>query len=402
MILVSVKMLMRRHRNLPCNISAVFYVDSGGFLWYCRIYWQCMAEYRKELQDYIDAVVTQNGSDIHIIVGNKPMFRVNRELTPFIQKEVLTGEDCSALLRLLIGSRADTVSDELQKKKHLIFSYQHTTSGERQVNFRVIAYLERDNVAIAMRLVQEIERTIDELNLPSTLKTIMQETQGLFLLVGPAGNGKSTTLAAMINHCNTTLRRHILTIEDPIEFVFQNKKSVITQREVPSDVPTFRSGLDSALRADADILMIGEMREISSIQAVITAAEVGHLVLSTVHANSAFGTVHRIIDSFPADRQRQIANQLADSLLGVCSVRLLPRISGGLVPACEVMINTDATANLIREGRVASIKSAIQTGREEGMISLEQSLADLVKQNEVALEQAMLYVSDKRALMKYL
>lgn len=359
-------------------------------------------EHRKELQDYVDTLVTRNGSDIHLIVGTKPIFRENRELIPFLQKEVLTDEDVLAFLRLLVGSQVDNVEKRLREEKHMLFRFQFRTTAEKKVNFRVTAYLEKGNVSIAMRLIQETERTIEELNLPTGLSNIIKEPYGLFLVVGPAGNGKSTTLAAMINYCNNTLRRHILTIEDPIEFIFSNKKSVITQREIPTDAPTFRSGLDSALRADADILMIGEMRETATMRTVMTAAEVGHLVLSTIHANSAAGTVHRIIDSFPSDQQRQISHQLASSLLGVCSVRLLPRVSGGLIPVCEILLNSNAVANLIREGRVAGLATYIQTGREEGMLSLEYSLADLVKRNEIALETATLYASDERTLMKYL
>ena len=359
-------------------------------------------EYGKELQDYIDTVVAREGSDIHLIVNSKPLFRVRRELVPFIQKEQLTEEDTAAFFRVIAGSRFSNPMETLKEKKYLLFSYRRDTTGDRFINFRVTVYLERNNVAIAMRLIKDGERTIDELKLPPILKSVLQEPNGLFLTVGPVGSGKSTTLAALVNHCNNTLRRHILTIEDPIEFLFTNKKSVITQREVPSDVSTFRSGLDSALRADADILVIGEMRETATMQAVMTAAEVGHLVLSTVHANSASGVVHRIVDSFPHQQQRQIAHQLADALFGICSMRLLPRISGGLIPVCEIMLNTDAVGNLIRENRTASLETVIQTSRDDGMISLENSLADLVREGEISLEVATLYARDKRVLKRYL
>ena len=359
-------------------------------------------EYKNELQDYIDTLVARAGSDIHIIVGNKPMFRVQRELTPFIQKEVITEEDSREFFRLIAGTVMENAEEELQVKKHLLFNYTHKTTGDTEVSIRVTVYFEMGNIAIAMRLIQETERTVEELNLPSMLKEVMHEPNGLFLVVGATGNGKSTTLASMVTHCNNTLRKHILTIEDPVEFIFKDKKSMITQREVPRDAPSFRSALDSALRADADVLMIGEMREVETMRAVMTAAEVGHLVLSTVHANSTYGAVSRVVDSFPPAQQHQIAHQLAGSLLGVCSIRLLPRISGGLIPACEILVNTDAVANLIREGRLESIKTTIQTGKEEGMVSLEQSLADLVKRNEIALEVATLYASSEQVLSRYL
>ncbi|MCY4576983.1 MAG: PilT/PilU family type 4a pilus ATPase [Candidatus Kaiserbacteria bacterium] len=359
-------------------------------------------EYAAELQDYIDTLMVRDGSDIHIIAGTKPLFRVQRELVPFIQKEVLTETDTQEFFRVIAGSRVEHAEGMLQEQRHLMFSYIHTTKNDVKVNLRVTVYYEMGNIALTLRLVQASERTLEELHLPAMLKEVMHEPNGLFLIVGATGNGKSTALAAMVGHCNNTLRKHILTIEDPIEFVFNDRKSTITQQEIPWDALSFRSALDTALRTDADILMIGEMREVETMRAVMTAAEVGHLALSTVHANSAYGAIHRIIDSFHADQQRQIAHQLAGSLLGVCSVRLLPRMSGGLIPACEILINTDAVGNLIREGRVESIKSTIQTGKEEGMISLERYLADLVKRGEVALEVATLHASSEQALSRYL
>ena len=359
-------------------------------------------EHKKELQDYLDTLVIRKGSDVHLVVGSKPLFRVYRDLRPFIQKDILQEKDTENFFHILASSTLDDYQERFRDTKHLMFRYSHTTSGGKSYNFRVTVYREKGKVAIAMRLIQDIEKTIEELNLPSILKTITAEPRGLFLIVGSAGSGKSTTLAAMINHCNQTQRRHILTIEDPIEFTFRNKVSIITQREVPSDTPTFKIGLDSALRTDADILMIGEMRELETMQTTMTAAEVGHLVLSTVHANSAYGTIHRIIDSFDPMRQRQIGHQLASVLLGVCAIHLLPRVSGGLIPACEVLLNSPAVANIIREGRISELPTVIQTNRKMGMISLEQNLANLVRSNEISLETAHLYGTDDKLLAKYL
>lgn len=357
--------------------------------------------YQKELQDYVDTLVSRDASDIHLMVNTKPIFRVYRELTPFIQKDILTKDDIISFLKIITNGQHESGAD-IYEKKHLLFSYQHQTTTGKKVNFRVTAYLERGSISIAMRLIKDKIFTIEELNLPPILKNFMLEKSGLFLVVGPAGNGKSTSLATMLQYCNDNYRKHILTIEDPIEFIFHNNKSIITQREVPSDAETFRQGLDSALRADADILMIGEMRETATMRSVMTAAEVGHLALSTVHANSASSTINRIIDSFPETQQRQISHQLAFSLVGICSIRLIKRKSGGLIPACEILINTSAVANLIRENRVTSINTAIQTGRGEGMISLEHSLAELVKKDEIALESAQIYADDNKILMKYL
>ena len=359
-------------------------------------------DFRNELNEYIVTLISRSASDLHLVVNSKPLFRADREIIPFIQKEVLTETDTEGFLAILLGKPVDTARELLKEKKHILFSFSHTVKDGVTVNFRGTAYLERKRIAIALRLVPLSERTIVDLNLPTILESVTKEPQGLFLVVGPAGNGKSTTMAAMINQINKTSRQHILTIEDPVEFVFKNNEAVITQREIPRDALTFRSALDSALRADADILMIGEMREVETMQAVMTAAEVGHLVFSTVHANSAAQTIDRIIDSFPVGQQQQIAIQLSAALLGVCSIRLLPRISGGLIPACEILLNTNAIANLIREKRTAGIETVIQTSREDGMVSLEQALANLVRGNEIDLRTAQRFSRDDRILSKYL
>lgn len=356
-------------------------------------------EHRKELQDYIDTIFSRDGSDIHLIVGSKPLFREKKELLPFIQKDVLTEDDLKAFTRL-ITQKEDQIK-RLEEEKQVLFSFKTKTSQEQGINFRVNIYKEKGNTAIALRLIKEKIGTIEELNLPQNLKQVMESSNGLFLVVGPTGNGKSTALAAMIEHSNNVRRNHILTIEDPIEFIFKNKKAVITQREIPSDADSFRFALDNSLRADADVLMIGEMREFKTMQVAVTAAEVGHVVLSTLHSNSASGAISRIIDSFPGEQQQQIANQLSNSLLGICSIRLLHDKNGGLIPACEFLLNNTAISNIIREGRLEDIRTVLETGREKGMFSLDQSLAELVKADKIALETASMYATDKRALNKY-
>lgn len=361
-------------------------------------------EYRKELFEYIETLVARNASDLHLISDAKPTFRVYRELNPFIQKEALIESDVESFLGLITENlNLDSQPLEyLKKNKKLLFSYKHKTSSEKILNFRCTAYLEGGRVAIAMRLIHLIEKSLEDLNLPPILGKVMESPQGLFLVTGPSGNGKSTALAAMINHLNNVAKKHILTIEDPIEYIFSNKKSIITQLEIPSDGNDFRSSVDLSLRTDSDVIMIGEMREVETIKAMMTAAEVGHLALSTVHSNSAYSTIDRIVDSFEAGKQKQIANQLSGSLLGVCSIRLLPRISGGLIPACEILLNNNAVSNLIREGRTAAILTAIQTGSDQGMISLEKSLADLVKKGEITLDVAHKNAPDKRLVERYL
>lgn len=218
------------------------------------------------------------------------------------------------------------------------------------------------------------------------------------MVVGPSGHGKSTTLAALVDEINRTRADHIITIEDPIEYVFEGQRAIIEQREVQQDTLSFAKALRSTFRQDPDIIMVGEMRDAETMATAITAAETGHLVFSTLHTNNASQTIHRIIDSFPAEQQNQIRIQLATSLLGVISQRLIPRTKGGLIPACEVMISNSAVANLIRENKTHEIDLVIETSAEEGMISLNRSLADLVKRREISLENALIYSNNPNEL----
>ncbi|MDO8569493.1 MAG: PilT/PilU family type 4a pilus ATPase, partial [bacterium] len=251
---------------------------------------------------------------------------------------------------------------------------------------------------IAMRLVPNKIKSFEELNLPPILETFARRQQGFFLVVGPAGVGKSTTLATMIETINLERLEHIITIEDPVEYIFESKKAIINQREVKLDTPDFRAALQGVSRQDADIVMIGEMRDPETISTAVTAAETGHLILSTLHTNTASQTVDRIIDSFPADQQTQIRIQLAGSLLGIFSQRLLPRISGGLIPAFELLINNNAIANLIRDMRTHEINTVIETSSEEGMIDLNRCLAELVRKGEVTVSSAFQFSANPKTL----
>ena len=354
--------------------------------------------YKQELNEYVTLLLSRKASDIHLLVDAKPMFRLNKELSPIIQKESLTPLDTEGFLNAMFEGGIKQV----REKSLLLFSYQHRSDNEKDINFRVTAYIEKNNIAIAMRLIELKTKTIEELHLPPVLKSVMDSPSGLFLVVGPANSGKSTTLATMINYVNDNYRKHIITIEDPVEFIFKNNRSIISQREIPLDAPSFESALNGALRADADIIAVGETRDKETMATMITAAEVGHLALSTLHANSATSTVNRIIDSFSDTQQNQIANQLSASLLGVCSMKLLPSVAGGLVPAIELLFNNKAVSNLIRERKTESLKTVIQTGRDEGMITLEYSLAELVKQGMINLEVAQKYSDDSKLLSKYL
>lgn len=349
--------------------------------------------YAQEVEELILTVIKEGGSDIHVTVGAFPTVRVNGELIPLFKRKEMTGEDTAGLLRQMVSERVFTnfvVSQELD------FSYDH--KGEYR--FRGNAFFQKGSIAIALRLIPRA-RNLADLKLPSQIQQIARSRQGFFLVVGPVGQGKSTTLAAMVDQINKESRKHIVTIEDPIEFVFEHDKSMIDQREVGIDTPDFPTALKSAFRQDVDVILIGEMRDRNTIGTAVTAAETGHFVLSTLHTNSASQAVERIIDSFPSEAQDQIRVQLSASLLGVFSQRLLPRVSGGMVPAYELLINNKAVSNLIREKRTHEIDVVIETGSGDGMIDFNRCLADLVRKGEV-LPDVALERSKNPALLKRL
>jgi len=272
-------------------------------------------------------------------------------------------------------------------EKEIDFSY----SFEDKARFRVNIFHQRGYLAAALRLISAQIKTVEELNLPSVLHDFCKLSQGFVLVVGPAGHGKSTTLAAMIDEINHSRTDHIITIEDPIEYIFTQDKSIVSQREVKSDTLNFHKGLESLLRQDPDVIMIGEMRDKESMATAMTAAETGHLVFSTLHTNSASQTIDRIIDSFPVEQQGQISSQLAATLVGIVSERLIPKIDGGRVPACEIMLTNPAVRNLIRERKSYQIDLVIETSVQEGMMTLNRSLVYLLKKKEISLENAELY-----------
>jgi twitching motility protein PilT len=255
----------------------------------------------------------------------------------------------------------------------------------------VNVYFQRGYLAAALRLIPTRIKTIEELNLPPLLHDFTQLSQGFVLIVGPAGHGKSSTLAALIDEINHTRTDHVITIEDPVEYLFTQDKSIVSQREVGSDTTSFHAALRTVLRQDPDVVMIGEMRDAVSIGTAMTASETGHLVLSTLHTNSASQTIDRIIDSFPAEQQGQVTSQLSATLVAIVSTRLLPRIAGGRIPAMEIMIVNPAIRNLIRERKTYQIDLVIETSLQEGMVTLNRSLVNLIKNKEITLENAELY-----------
>lgn len=325
--------------------------------------------------------VERKASDLHLSVGTPPIFRISSQLIPFDSKG-LKKSDTERLARTILS---DKEYKELLDTGEVDTSYQ-IDDGSR---FRVNAYLQKQQITIAARVIPTRIPTLEELRLPSILSSLAMKPQGLILVTGPTGSGKTTTLAAMLDLINSQVAKHIITLEDPIEYLHQHKQSVIHQREIGHDSQTFANGLRAALRQDPDVILVGEMRDLETVSTAITAAETGHLVLATLHTNGAAQTINRIIDVFPANHQAQIRLQLADLLQGIISQRLLPRADGkGSVAATELLVNHPAVANLIRNAKVDQIANIIQTSRAQGMHLMETSLQDLVKAGTIRRETA--------------
>ncbi|MBU6500332.1 MAG: PilT/PilU family type 4a pilus ATPase [Patescibacteria group bacterium] len=343
-----------------------------------------MDDYKDKLKDLLITTAKLNASDLHIAVGRRPTLRVDGVLVPLQKEPVITPEVAEGLVFNLLNSEQ---KERFLKDKQLDFAY----SFEEKARFRTNVYFQRGYVAASLRLIAARIKNIEELNLPPILHDFTRLSQGFVLAVGPAGHGKSSTLAAVLDEVNHTRSDHIITIEDPIEYLFTQDRCIVSQREVGTDTPTFHAGLRTILRQDPDVIMIGEMRDATSIATSMTAAETGHLVFSTLHTNSASQTIDRIIDSFPAEQQGQVTSQLAATLVAIVSERLLPRISGGRIPAMEIMLVNPAIRNLIRERKIYQIDLVIETSLQEGMVTLNRSLVGLIKNKEVTLENAELY-----------
>lgn len=343
-----------------------------------------MDNFSQKLQDLLIATAKQNASDLHLSVGRRPTLRIDGVLVALQQEEILTPESAEGIIMALLTPEQQV---KLKQDRQIDFAY----NLEDKARFRVNVYHTRGYLSAALRLVPSRIRTIDELMLPPILHDMTKLSQGFVLMVGPAGHGKSTTLAALLDEINHNQTQHIITVEDPVEYLFAQDRCIISQREVGSDTASFSDGLRTVLRQDPDVVMVGEMRDADSISTAMTASETGHLVFSTLHTNSASQTIDRIIDSFPPAQQGQIISQLAATLVAIVSERLLPRISGGRIPAVEVMIMNPAIRNLIRERKIYEIDLVIETSLQEGMISLNRSLANLVKGKEISMETAELY-----------
>ncbi|MCL5435148.1 MAG: type IV pilus twitching motility protein PilT [Patescibacteria group bacterium] len=342
-----------------------------------------------DINELLNLTIKNNASDLHILPGIPPVIRVDGSLRYLSNYAALTHEIVENMLFALLTPQQKEL---FVNNKELDFSFGFGGGDYGNLGrFRVNIYYQRGFASAAFRFLMPNVRTVEELGLPKILHSFADLKQGFILLTGPTGHGKSTTLAAIINEINIKRSAHILTIEDPVEYVYPAGKSIISQREMDIDTHSWSLALKSALREDPDVVLVGEMRDPETIAAAITIAETGHLVFSTLHTNSAAQTVDRVIDAFPSTQQDQIKTQLASTLKGIVSQRLLPQINGGRIPAVEVLLGTSAIASTIREGKTHLIDSIIQTSQDAGMITLESSLASLVLSGSISLETAKSY-----------
>lgn len=338
------------------------------------------------LEELLELVFERSASDLHLSVGLPPVFRIDGELVRG-DYQPLTKEDTQRLIFSMLTNEQRRV---LEQNWELDCSYGVSGLGR----FRVNVYKDKGNYAAALRSINTDVPTFEQLNLPPIVKEIAERPKGLVLVTGPTGSGKSTTLAAMVDFINTQHSVHILTIEDPVEYLHTSKRSVIHQRELGHDTRSFDNALRAALREDPDVILVGEMRDLETIRLALTAAETGHLVMGTLHTSSAMQTVDRIVDVFPPEQQQQIRVQLSNSLVAVFSQALLPKLNDvkekeGRVMSQEIMIVTPAIANLIREGKTAQIYSSIQTGAQYQMVTMESALKDLYQKGHVTFEDAL-------------
>ncbi|PAE42192.1 type IV pilus twitching motility protein PilT [Bacillus sp. 7884-1] len=346
---------------------------------------------REKIENILRAALEFKASDIHLTVGVPPIFRINGDIKRY-GKDILLPADTEEIAKITIP---ENMYELFKEKGELDYSY-----GIPGVSrFRVNAYHQRKSVSLALRVVASKTPTIEELDLPKIIPELCEKPQGLILVTGPTGSGKSTTLASMIDYVNRTMRKHIVTLEDPIEYLHKHGNSIIDQREVGFDTKSYANGLKGALRQDPDIILVGEMRDLETIGIAITAAETGHLVLGTLHTSSAPSTINRIIDVFPPAQQPQIRVQLASVLVGVISQRLFPTLDKkGRKAATEVLVNNPAIANLIRNEKIHQIQSTMQTSRAQGMHTLEMSIKDLIDRNVIQREAATKYLQEKMML----
>ncbi|MDD2418472.1 MAG: type IV pilus twitching motility protein PilT [Oscillospiraceae bacterium] len=348
------------------------------------------------VETILNLAVERKCSDIHITVGVPPMGRIDGQLTPFDGYDRLTNDQTKSLAYSMVN---EDQLKRLEQNGEVDFSYSISNLGR----FRVNIFRQRGSFSVVLRVLSSKIPTIDELGLPLVLKDLALKPRGLILVTGPTGSGKSTTLASIIDYINNNRRGHILTLEDPIEYLHKHNRCIVNQREVGDDSKSFASGLRSALREDPDVILVGEMRDLETISIAVSAAETGHLVLSTLHTVNAAQTVDRIIDMYPSNQQQQIKVQLAGVLQGVISQQLL-RVQGGhgRVAAFEILLFSDGMRNIIREGKTQQIPSMMQTAFSQGMMTMDYSLAQHVKKGNIILQDALLHCTDSEMLKRYL
>ena len=330
----------------------------------------------------LEACIKMGASDLHLTVGRPPVLRINGRLRP-LETKVLDPDDTTSLMKSITP---DKKQQEVQEKGGTDFGFAFGDKGR----FRTAVFRQKGNITLILRLIPTRLIGFDEIGLPKICSALCRRPRGLFLVTGPTGCGKTTTLASMINYINENLDRHIITVEEPIEYYHQHKKSIITQREVGVDTPTFSEALKRSLRQDPDVILVGELRDLETMESALRAAETGHLVFSTVHTTGCQGTINRIIDTFPVAQQEQVRSQMSTNLLAVLSQQLCPLKNGtGRVAAFEFMVVTSAIANLIRENKTYRIESSIQTGKKLGMQLLDDHLWDLYDQDKISLEEML-------------
>jgi twitching motility protein PilT len=343
----------------------------------------------KQIDELLRKLISGNGSDLHLIAGQPPRIRVYGELMP-LRPEPLSREEAQELLLEIMSTQ---MRENFDAHDSCDFAY----SMQDVARFRVNIFRHLGGMGSVMRAIPTQAKSLDELKMPDILRSLCRHTQGMILVTGKTGSGKSTTLAAMIDEINKNLSGHILTIEDPIEFVHQRKQCLISQRELGIHTPSFASALHSALREDPDVILVGEMRDLETISIAVTAAEMGILVMGTLHTNGAGATIDRIVNTFPANKQNHVRTMLSTSLRGVVSQQLVPRSSGdGLVAALEIMVNTPAVANIIRQGKLDQLENSLQGGRKDGMTTMDSALKNLMEKGTITGKAAYAAAIEKR------
>jgi len=345
------------------------------------------------IKELFQVAADSKASDLHLVVGLPPALRIDGDLTYIKDRKNLTDKEMEQMIYSLL--------DATQKEKFLRDRELDIGFEIEHFRFRINLHFEKGNIGLVARVINDKMPTLEEIDMPKIIYRLLDLPQGLILLTGPTGCGKSTSLAAMVNYINENRFCNIITLEDPIEYLFKPKKSIIIQRQLGSDMVSFAEGLKHALRQDPNVIMVGEMRDLETIATTITLAETGHLVLATLHTYNASQTIDRIIDIFPPHQQSQVRMQLSTTLAGVISQRLLPKIDGGRISSREIMINTIAIANLIREGKSAQLKTVIETSSKEGMVSIDQDLQRLYKEKIITKEVAQNHMVNPELLEKF-